>query len=642
MNTLTAILLAASLAQAPTQPAAPTPPAESKPAPATPSKPATAPSKPVPAAPPKTSRPAKPVTPPELPEPPTPPQRLIVEDGQSPLRGNWPSKPSGKKVSLDDDEDVDSAVETIAEAAGWELVLNTGRAGNRHLVLNLRDMPVERALEAVLTGTGLAATRSGNVVTVAPIRHVPGFPMAPGRRQAVLSGFDTPSGKKVTLQEAMTLDKALRRIAQAGGFSMTLPPGINREIADVEFKDLPVEEALKALLSQHGLTAKKDGNLVTVSRGRAPSVVIRGGKRRFSFQGPDGKTQQFSFEMDDQGGEAALEELDAELENLDENTRNSIREMKRGLKNNFDIQIDTKGRSRASEKDPNDRVKVRGDVSIGPGEHVDEVAAVLGSVRLAPGAHATEVAAVFGEVDLAPGATIEDDVVAIGGDIRVAPGASIGGNAASIGGEIVVAPGGVIEGDYESIGVPGLKGIAALAAGALGLGSMIASPALLIGSMLAQFALFFALGVLLLLLFPRRIEAVAASMKNAPVRAGLIGLLGFLAQPVLAVLLCITIVGILLIPFQLLALMLAAILGYSALAVFLGRLLPFKIERGENVARLALGTAILVVIYQIPILGFLAGLAAFVVVLGAVIRTRFGQGGADAEPTLPTTPVAPA
>ena len=63
---------------------------------------------------------------------------------------------------------VDKALQKIAEAGSWNLVANTGQAGDQTLLLNLRDAPVESALEAVLEGTSLAATRRGTSVTVAP------------------------------------------------------------------------------------------------------------------------------------------------------------------------------------------------------------------------------------------------------------------------------------------------------------------------------------------------------------------------------------------------------------------------------------------------------------------------------------------
>ncbi len=53
-------------------------------------------------------------------------------------------------------------------------------------------------------------------------------------------------------------------------------------------------------------------------------------------------------------------------------------------------------------------------------------------------------------------------------------------------------------------------------------------------------------------------------------------------------------------------------------------------------SQLAVGTAIVVVLTQIPVLGWLAFLSGWLLVFGAVLRSRFGGQG----PVLPTTAVA--
>ena len=87
---------------------------------------------PVPPSPRAPRAPASPRPPRAVPAPPAP--------GEGQLLGEWPEKPSGKRVTLKDKMDVDEALEDIASAAGWNLVANTGRAGDRTLILNLRDV----------------------------------------------------------------------------------------------------------------------------------------------------------------------------------------------------------------------------------------------------------------------------------------------------------------------------------------------------------------------------------------------------------------------------------------------------------------------------------------------------------------------
>ena len=54
---------------------------------------------------------------------------------------------------------------------------------------------------------------------------------------------------------------------------------------NANFRASPAEDALKAVLSQAGLSAARDGAIVTVARESGPLVVVRGDKRRIVFDG---------------------------------------------------------------------------------------------------------------------------------------------------------------------------------------------------------------------------------------------------------------------------------------------------------------------------------------------------------------------
>ena len=129
-----------------------------------------------------------------------PPGRARRPDGAAPgdgdlLRGEWPAQPSGKRITLDGKETIDDAVAEIGKAAGWSVATNTGRLGDRMLLLRLKDVPVEEALRAVLSGSGLVATRRGTIIAVAP-----GLGAGSPAKLAgpLLTGFDKPTGRKFT------------------------------------------------------------------------------------------------------------------------------------------------------------------------------------------------------------------------------------------------------------------------------------------------------------------------------------------------------------------------------------------------------------------------------------------------------------
>jgi Secretin and TonB N terminus short domain len=528
------------------------------------------------------------------------------------LLGEWPAKPSGRTVTLDDKMDVDEALGNIAEAAGWSLVANTGRDGDRTLILNLRGVPVEQALRAVLEGTPLAATRRGDTVTVAPMRAAP-------VEVPVLSGFEKPTGKRVTADMTdAPVDKALRQIADAAGLALVLPPGL-RGAVTAHFKDTPVEEALRAVLLQTGLSAAREGSILTVSRESGPRIVISGGKRSVVFPGVEveGPTPDEAREIAEEARQAADEARQAAGE--------AARDAQEGPGT-----AGRRGRGR-------DRIK-GGDVTVAPGERLRDVVAIHGSVRVGPGASARQITALLGSVDVEPGATVDREVVAIGGNVHVYPGARVGKDAVSVGGDVVIDPGGVVEGEQTAIGIPGLGGVLSLL-GTKGPEVRRASPLLKVGHLLAKYVVFLALGLLVLVFAPRRLDSVAGAIGASPMKVLLVGLLGTLALPVLAVLLVATVIGIPLVAVQVLAVLLAGVLGFTALALLIGRRLPLALDRGAAVIQLAIGTAIVVAVTQIPVLGALAYVAAWLFVFGAVLRTRFGQPPSEAA--LPTTAVPP-
>lgn len=571
-----ALLLAAVLAQ----------PAPETPAPGLPPPPAGAEEAPArEVRPPRPPRKAAP--PPGIPTPPAPPAAKA-----GPLQGDWPAAPSGKRVSVEDTISLDDALEHIADAAGWNLVLNTGRTGNSLLVLRLRNVGVEDALRDALTGTGLAATRRGDTVVVAPSERAV-------ERRPTLSGFDKPSGKKFTGEFQETeADDALRQIAAAAGLSIVIPPGAETEVSGV-FNATPVEDVLRAVLEQAGLTAERQGELITVRRapgGLAGFPELRG--------------------LSDQARRAAERAM-----------RDADREIRRAEREDG-------VRVRVEGGDDNDRV-AQGDITIRPGERVHDVVAIRGNVVLESGAQANDVVAVLGSVTL-EGGSQANNVTAVLGDVEVGPGAQIEENATAVMGHVKPDPAAMIYGEQTSVGGPEL-GLGSIFGSSLLFGRA-ESPLWVVGQVLAKFLLYFALGLLMLALFPRRVEGVATSMVANPWKSIFTGLLGLVAAPLLFLLLIVTIIGIPLVAVAVLLILAAGVLGFTALAYYIGRALPVQVQRNAWVLQLAIGTAIVVLVTQIPLIGLLAWVAAALLTFGATLRSRFGQHG---PPVLPTAAVAP-
>ncbi len=567
-----------------------------------------------PPAPPAQIRPAPPA-PPALPAPPAIPGRRAtrvevtrvqaVAADEELLRGEWPADPSGKRITLEGKETIDDAVAEIGKAAGWSVATNTGRLGDRMLLLRLKDVPVEEALRAVLSGSGLVATRRGTIVAVAPGLG-PVKPPQPAR--PLLTGFEKPTGKLFTGDfEDIDGRDALMEVGRKTGLSISLPPGMHGKVT-ATFKDAPVEDVLRAILPLAGLTAERQGNVVM--------LTPRAGHRaRFAD---------------------AFSEIGEEIERLTEDATRSAEREARSAERAVRL---AEGGSRS------DRESVGGDVVIEPGQTARDVSAVGGSVTLRPGAEAREVVAVLGSVTLEAGASAHQ-VVAIGGDVHVGPGAAVEKDAVAIGGRVLIDPAGDVGGQKVTIGFPGAgQLLQALSLKAPDEGS--SSGGWVLAKWVAQFGVMLLLGFLLLTFFPRRVEAVAASLVANPAKSVLAGLLGLLAQPLLSLLLVVTIVGIPLLVIQVLGLGVAYLMGVTAVAVLIGRAMPTTLHRGTGILQLAVGLGLVLLAFAIPFVGWLLWATLVMATFGAVLRTRFGQtpvletGVATTPPPMPPPPPPP-
>lgn len=535
---------------------------------------------PVPPPPPIAAvRPAPPV-PPAPPAPPAPPRAATPRPDPDAdlLRGEWPAQPSGKRITLDDKETIDDAVVEIGKAAGWSVATNTGRLGDRMLMLRLQDVPVEEALRAVLSGSGLVATRRGTIVAVAPGLA----PAAPPR--PAFAGFDKPSGRNFSgdFQDVDGRD-ALLEIGRKAGLSITLPPGRHGKVT-AHFKDAPVEDVLKVVLWQAGLSAERQGKVVVVT-------------------GRTGRIGRFG----------SFSEIGEEIDRMTvEATRSAERVARR-------VDRETREAEGGSSRD---HESVGGDVVIEPGQAARDVTAVRGNVTLRPGAEAREVVAVLGSVTLEAGSSARQ-VVAIAGDVHVGAGASVEKDAVAIGGRVLVDAAGDVGGQKVTIGLPGAGQI--LKTLSLGGHEESSSAGWSLAWWVAMFGVMLLLGFLLLSFFPHRVDAVAASLLASPGKSVLAGLLGLLAQPILSLLLTVTIVGIPLLVVQALGIGIAYLMGVTAVAVLIGRALPPVLHRRTGILQLAVGLGLVMLAFAIPFIGWLLWATVVMATFGAVLRTRFGQ-----------------
>lgn len=314
------------------------------------------------------------------------------------------------------------------------------------------------------------------------------------------------------------------------------------------------------------------------------------------------------------------------------------------------------------------RLKFFGNITIDKDELAEEAVALAGSVRV-EGEVDRDVTAVGGSVTV--NGRVGGSVTAVGGNVRLGPNAVVEGDVTSAGGTIIRAEGSRIGGQTSEAGIDRGRGRDwdrdvdwtftpwSPFLGTLDFVWQLAGVGIL------------ALLVCLCLLVARApLERVERHVATEPWVAGLVG---FLAQllflPLLmtvTVLLVITIVGCALLalyPFLFIALGLAALLGYAAVAYRLGRFLETRFDRrfGSPYAvalvgvlaievwsllgsLIGLGGGVLEFIaFTILAFGFAVQYVAWTIGFGAVLLARFGGSRGSAYPVVapPPPPTAP-
>jgi hypothetical protein len=234
-----------------------------------------------------------------------------------------------------------------------------------------------------------------------------------------------------------------------------------------------------------------------------------------------------------------------------------------------------------------------------------------------------DVVNVGGSIDVEPGSVVQGDAVSIFGSTTVQQGGVVLGDTAAVFGTVDVERGGQVMGEHINIGFGKVFG-----------GSHKAKPRSMLSHLgpfgffpsLALFAVIYLLGLLGLRVWPERIRSVGHAMFEQPVRSFVVGFLCWLLLLPVIVLLCISIVGIPLVPLLPVAMFLAVVMGVSALALRMGEAMPAGPgERFVPPAALGMGTIALLLVAFVPLLGLPVLFLVQFFALGAAVSSRFGR-----------------
>lgn len=268
------------------------------------------------------------------------------------------------------------------------------------------------------------------------------------------------------------------------------------------------------------------------------------------------------------------------------------------------------------------------------GEAGQEVVSVLGGVSVVDGPVGGEVVVVLGGLTLGPKAVVESDVVVIGGQLTRDPAA-------------------VVRGSITHIPVPGLGDFEWLVTWlreCLVLGRPLAFHRDLGWAWAIAFG-FLGFYLLLAVLFSRGVATCAATFERRPAMSILSAVLTVLLSPVAIVILALTIVGGLLVPFVAAGLFFAGLFGKVVLLAWLGRRFTKFFGDGPlggTVFSVLVGGLVVMLIYTIPFVGYTTYKLISWLGLGVVMLTiveamkRNKRPPAAAQPAAIPTPPPPA
>lgn len=245
-----------------------------------------------------------------------------------------------------------------------------------------------------------------------------------------------------------------------------------------------------------------------------------------------------------------------------------------------------------------DIVKMNTDVEISQGMVANDVVAVGGDIT------------VFGRV--------ESNVVVVGGSVILKPKSYVAGQVVVVGGNLVKDPAAIIEGRITQIYMPHfIPSIATFLKGGWVALWVTVSVLMLLG--------FLGLTILLVALIPEHMGTALNALERSFVAMLFWGLLWIILIVPIAVLLAISIVGIVLIPLEILLVVLALIIGYIVSAIFIGKNILTSFGKSSlPFVDAILGILILFLVGLVPVVGPIVKILFLVAGFGAVLTTRFG------------------
>jgi len=307
----------------------------------------------------------------------------------------------------------------------------------------------------------------------------------------------------------------------------------------------------------------------------------------------------------DQEAQQAMREAEQALREANQEVREAQREAKDQVREAEETARDAMEQAaRAGE-----RVAIGTSSVVKAGERVPELVVIKGNGD------------VFGEV--------EGDAVVMAGDLVIHPGGRVRGDGVVMGGKLTLMDGGRIDG--ERVELERGKFVDHLLNGRQVVETDTSednssSFGDRVRSRLIIYLLLVAGGLMSLTFIPDRVQGIAQSLEQRTTSAGVIGALALIAVLPVTLMLVLTLIGILLVPFVYGGVLLIGVVGVTALAQVLGQRIPYGRSAPKTPGGALLwGMALFMLATLVPYLGVLIAFIGTLVGLGAVILSRFGD-----------------
>ena len=277
-------------------------------------------------------------------------------------------------------------------------------------------------------------------------------------------------------------------------------------------------------------------------------------------------------------------------------------------------------RRRSQRGSMGDLVVLANDVTIREGESARDVV-VIGGTATIHGRVTGELVVICGQVRLGPEAEVRRDLTIVGGSLEADPEAKINGHRVVIGANPAF-PGNLAFGKWPSQWFN------------TGLLQARPFPHQYQWSW-AVAGIAFLLYLVIAVLFPRQIQASVAAIEQKPASVFATGLLSFMLIGPALLMLILTVIGIIVVPFAIVAFVVAFFFGKVAVYRYAGQQLGSQLGWSllqKPLVALAVGVLLFCLIYAVPVIGFLAwGLVASLGV-GAVLVAVFSRSPSKTSP----------